>query len=296
MHAVSAIIIFFFSIFGLSFIRKRVIKNRKTAKINLEISERDSYLKQPLDNISSFESSEFIFSLTSIPSRFSHLIQVVDSLLNQVMPAKEIHLNLAQSDTSILPETIRSYLESNGVSIFAFDDLGPAKKLIPTLQRTEMPVICVDDDLIYKPTLTYHLMFQHKEYPNNVIASRTHQITKDKNGQINPYAKWKKQYSETDGPSPDLFATSGAGTLFKKEFFHKDVFDMKLYKELAFYCDDLWWYFQAIRNGIDVRRIPGGWPLDFIPGTQEQGLWRTGNKERNEIILQNLLKRYGKPF
>ena len=182
------------------------------------------------------------------------------------------------------------------MKIFSVDDWGPAKKLIPTLQRSDLPVICVDDDLVYEPTLTKHLMIQAQLFPNNVIASRTHKITKNRDGQIAAYSDWRKQYSKTNGPSPELFATSGAGTLFKRDFFHKDVFDFALYKELAFYCDDLWWYFQTIRNGVAVRRVPGAWPLNFIPGTQEQGLWRTGNKERNEVILQNLLKKYGKSF
>ena len=215
---------------------------------------------------------------------------------SQELPANEIHLNLAHQDFNDLPSSIRATLEQSKVKVFSVDDWGPAKKLIPTLQRSDLPVICVDDDLVYEPTLTQHLMIQAQLFPNNVIASRTHKITKNRDGQIAAYSDWRKQYSKTNGPSPDLFATSGAGTLFKRDFFHKDVFDFNLYKDLAFYCDDLWWYFQTIRNGVAVRRVPGAWPLNFIPGTQEQGLWRTGNKERNEVILQNLLKKYGKPF
>ena len=213
------------------------------------------------------------------PNRFKTLPLVVESLTRQELPAKEIHLNLAHQDFNDLPSSIRATLEQSKVKIFSVDDWGPAKKLIPTLQRSDLPVICVDDDLVYEPTLTLHLMIQAQLFPNNVIASRTHKITKNRDGQIAAYSDWRKQYSKTNGPSPDLFATSGAGTLFKRDFFHKDVFDFALYKELAFYCDDLWWYFQTIRNGVAVRRVPGAWPLNFIPGTQEQGLWRTGNKE-----------------
>lgn len=278
--------------------RRFILVKLKKIWIQTKINQRSRSLRKSLKTrqLVEIKKSEFLISFTSVPNRFKTLPLVVESLSNQELPANEIHLNLAHQDFSDLPSSIRATLEQSKVKIFSGDDWGPAKKLIPTLQRSDLPVICVDDDLVYEPTLTLHLMIQAQLFPENVIASRTHKITKNRDGQIAAYSDWRKQYSKTNGPSPDLFATSGAGTLFKRDFFHKDVFDFALYKELAFYCDDLWWYFQTIRNGVAVRRVPGAWPLNFIPGTQEQGLWRTGNKERNEVILQNLLKKYGKPF
>ena len=278
--------------------RRLVLAKLKKIWNQTKINQRSRSLRKSLKTrqLVEIKKSEFLISFTSVPNRFRTLPLVVESLTRQELPANEIHLNLAHQDFNDLPSSIRAKLEQSGVKIFSVDDWGPAKKLIPTLQRSDLPVICVDDDLVYEPTLTKHLLIQAQLFPNNVIASRTHKITKNSNGEIAAYSEWRKQYSKTNGPSPELFATSGAGTLFKRDFFHKDVFDFALYKELAFYCDDLWWYFQTIRNGVAVRRVPGAWPLNFIPGTQEQGLWRTGNKERNEVILQNLLKKYGKPF
>jgi len=278
--------------------RRLILAKLKKIWNQTKINQRSRSLRKSLKTrqLVAIKKSEFLISFTSVPNRFKTLPLVVESLTRQELPANEIHLNLAHQDFIDLPSSIRATLEQSKVKVFSADDWGPAKKLIPTLQRSDLPVICVDDDLVYKPTLTLHLMIQAQLFPNNVIASRTHKITKNPNGEIAAYSDWRKQYSKTNGPSPELFATSGAGTLFKRDFFHKDVFDFALYKELAFYCDDLWWYFQTIRNGVAVRRVPGAWPLNFIPGTQEQGLWRTGNKERNEVILQNLLKKYGKPF
>ena len=278
--------------------RRLILARLKKILIQTKINQRSRSLRKSSKTrqLVAIKKPEFIISFTSVPNRFKTLALVIESLTRQELPANEIHLNLAHQDFSDLPSSIRATLEQSAVKVFSVDDWGPAKKLIPTLQRSDLPVICVDDDLVYEPTLTKHLLIQAQLFPGNVIASRTHKITKNRDGQIAAYSDWRKQYSKTNGPSPDLFATSGAGTLFKRVFFHKDIFDFALYKELAFYCDDLWWYFQTIRNGVEVRRVPGAWPLDFIPGTQEQGLWRTGNKERNELILQNLLKKYGKPF
>ncbi len=235
----------------------------------------------------------FIFSLTSVPSRFASLPLVIDSLNNQQVLAKEIHINIAHGDIAQLDSGLRDELERKGLKIFAVDDLGPAKKLIPTLERTELPVIVVDDDLVYAPDLSLKILVQHHLYPNSVIATRTHRVALKETGEIEPFTQWSKQWHESFGPDPLLFATSGAGTLFTKELLHPDVFDVSTYQELAFFTDDLWWYFQARRNSVDVRRVPGICELNFIPDTQESGLWNTGNKDRNDQNLAALVTRYG---
>jgi hypothetical protein len=88
-------------------------------------------------------------------------------------------------------------------------------------------------------------------------------------------------------------ATSGAGTLFPAGSLHPEAFDEARYTELAFHTDDLWWYFQGRRNGTQVRRLPGYRALEFIPETQDVGLWRTGNKDRNDVNFKKLVDEIG---
>ena len=239
---------------------------------------------------------KYILSFTSFPARFASLPELIPSITNQTLPPKEIHLNIAKSEISQLPQSLRNHLEVAGIKIFEVSDIGPGKKLIPTLNRTDLPVIVIDDDLIIDPDLTLKIMIQHNLYPNSVIASRAHHVTIEKNGNIQTFAQWEKQWSQSNGPEAEMFATSGAGTLFTKELLHPEALDEDLYAELSFHTDDLWWYFQARRIGVNVRRVPGVRPLNFIPDTQEQGLWRTGNQERNETNLIRLLDKFGKPF
>jgi hypothetical protein len=106
------------------------------------------------------------------------------------------------------------------------------------------------------------------------------------------YDKWEKNYSHSDGPSSELFATSGAGTLYKASFFHPDVLDESTYKDLSFHTDDLWWFVQSKRIGTLTKRLPGLNNLIYIDDTQEDGLWRTGNQDRNDPNLQSLIKKY----
>jgi hypothetical protein len=236
---------------------------------------------------------EHVVSLTSYPERFDTLSQTLNSLLAQRLIAKKIYLNIAQEDMSKLPASVKDFASSGLININACENLGPGKKLIPTLKlEKNLPIIVVDDDLIFDTDLTLKLMIVHHLSPGTIIASRVHKITHTPEGEVSAYSKWQKNYSLSNGPSMDLFATSGAGTLYKAEFFHEDVTDEKTYSELAFHTDDLWWFIQSKRVGTKTKRLPGQSVLNYIDGTQEIGLWNNGNKERNDLNLKTLIKRY----
>jgi len=248
-----------------------------------------------IPNTSEFKSINWdhVISLTSHPARFPTLGIALDQCLNQILIPKQVYLNIAESDISELPDEVKK-LESGGVlKIIPCEDLGPGKKLIPTLRYEDhLPIIVLDDDLYFEADLTMKLMIQHHQAPRQIIASRVHKIAYGEDGSISPYSTWIKNYSLSNGPSEDLFPTSGAGTLYKKEFFHPDVLDVESYTRHAFYTDDLWWFIHSKRIGVVSKRLPGYSKLEFIKGTQEIGLWSTGNQDRNDPNLKSLLKKY----
>ena len=238
----------------------------------------------------------YVLAVTSHPARFDALAQVLKDLKNQILQPTQAILTVAENDLDKLPASIKEMQSAGALEIKSCHDLGPGKKLIPLLAHQELPIVVIDDDLILPPDLTLQLMIQHHLYPNAIIASRTHQATRDKDGNLLPFSQWQKQFDDGDGPATNLLATSGAGTLFPKGALHPDAFDEDLYRQLTFHTDDLWWYVQARRNGTLVRRIPGVRPLEFIPESQEVGLWNTGNKDRNDENLAKLIAHYGDIF
>ena len=239
---------------------------------------------------------KYVLSLTSYPARFSALEELIPFLSNQILAPQEIHLNIAREDIGKMSKGLKDALRLAKVKVFPVSDLGPGKKLIPTLSRTKLPIICIDDDLVLPDDLTFKLMAIHHQYPKDVIASRTHRITVDSSGKIRKFSEWELEYSASSIPDPRLLATSGAGTLFPNGALHRDAQDEKSYRELSFHTDDLWWYFHARRNGTNVRRIPGRRALTFIEGSQEVGLWVTGNQERNDQNFSRLVAKYGNPL
>ncbi len=236
----------------------------------------------------------FVLSLTSHPARFDALAIALPELKKQVLQPSEIILNIAHTDISQLRQSIRELAATGYIVINECSDLGPGKKLIPTLRMYPgVPIIAIDDDLILTPDLTLQLMLEHHLYPDSIIASRVHRVSYASDGSLEPFSAWEKGADTLLGPSFDLMATSGAGTLFPAGSLHPDALDEARYTELAFHTDDLWWYFQARRIGTQVRRLPGYRALEFIPETQEVGLWKTGNKDRNDINFKKLVDEIG---
>ena len=169
--------------------------------------------------------------------------------------------------------------------------------MIPALKTQGLfPIITIDDDLYFENDLFLHLMINHYLYPGAIIAARVHQLAVNDSKDVLPFSQWHKHYDLGEGPSKDLMPTSGAGTLFPPKAMHDDASNAALYTELSHNTDDLWWYFQARRKGTLVRRLSGLDHLNFIDSTQDVGLWKNGNQDRNEVNLSALLAQYGNPI
>jgi hypothetical protein len=44
--------------------------------------------------------------------------------------------------------------------------------------------------------------------------------------------------------------------------------------------------------GTKTKRLPGQSILNYVDGTQDDGLWNSGNKERNDLNLKALIEKY----
>jgi hypothetical protein len=240
---------------------------------------------------------KFEVSVTSHPARFAALATALNSLKTQILQPQAINVFIAEADIAVLPDSIKLLEKSGYIKIETCQDLGSGKKLIPALNKQgKLPIITIDDDLYFDNDLFLHLMINHYLYPEAIIAARVHRLSIGQSGDVLPFSDWHKHYDLSEGPATDLMPTSGAGTLFPPKAMHEDVSDVSLYTKLSHNTDDLWWYFQARRKGTLVRRLSGLDQLNFIDSTQEVGLWKNGNQDRNEVNLKALLGQYGNPI
>ena len=275
---------------GFKSIEKMLIAQEAFAKRNSQLLYLMQVQRKELD-------WKFEVSVTSHPARFNALALSLSALKSQILQPQSINVFIAETDMAVLPDSIKELEKSGFIKISPCEDLGSGKKLIPALKvQSNLPIITIDDDLYFENDLFLHLMINHYLYPNAIIAARVHQLAVNDSKDVLPFSTWHKHYDLSEGPSNDLMPTSGAGTLFPPKAMHEDASNAALYTELSHNTGDLWWYFQARRKGTLVRRLSGLDHLNFIDSTQDVGLWKNGNQDRNEVNLKALLAQYGNPI
>jgi hypothetical protein len=275
---------------GFKSIEKMLIAQEALAKRNSQLLYLMQVQRKELD-------WKFEVSVTSHPARFNALALSLSALKSQILQPQSINVFIAETDMAVLPDSIKELEKSGFIKISPCENLGSGKKLIPALKvQSNLPIITIDDDLYFENDLFLHLMINHYLYPNAIIAARVHQLAVNDSNDVLPFSTWHKHYDLSEGPSNDLMPTSGAGTLFPPKAMHEDASNAALYTELSHNTDDLWWYFQARRKGTLVRRLSGLDHLNFIDSTQDVGLWKNGNQDRNEVNLKALLAQYGNPI
>ncbi len=204
--------------------------------------------------------TKVIVSLTSFPERIYEIHYTLYSLLTQSFKPDEVVLWLAEEQfpnkEQDLPPAVLN-LQKNGLTIKWCNDLRSYKKLIPALH--EFPndiIVIVDDDIYYPENWLEKLYKQHLKTPNCVIGHRCHQITLDKNGYPKPYKQWKKNSTLTK-PSFRNFLTGCGGVLYPPHSLYRDVTDVKKFKELAPYADDIWFWAMSVLNNVKIRTFWG---------------------------------------
>lgn len=121
-----------------------------------------------------------VVTLTTIPVRLIEQIELgikscIDSLINQRYDNYEIHFNIPYKNILtnqeyIIPEWLT---EIKKVQIFRTEDLGPATKLIPTVERVQEPdaiIIVVDDDIVYHTRMVKEQVYNQEKWKEEVIG------------------------------------------------------------------------------------------------------------------------------
>jgi glycosyltransferase involved in cell wall biosynthesis len=110
-------------------------------------------------------SPQVVLTFTTIPSRlndtkygYNGIRSTIESIVNQSYENYEIHFNIPYTcvyseEEYIIPDWLNDYPK---IQLFRVDDLGPATKVVSTIQRVTDPetiIIVCDDDLVYHPDM-----------------------------------------------------------------------------------------------------------------------------------------------
>lgn len=246
---------------------------------------------------------KIIASLTSYPPRIGSVHLAIRSLLAQKTLPDLVVLWLCTKDfpnrEADLPQELVNVLAKDVQIRWVDRDLKPHKKYYWAFQefRNDI-VITFDDDLFYRNTLIADLLEAHEMHPGCICASRTHLMTFDENGMIKPYSEWiyeapMKDPSLVGRPRMDLFATTGAGTLFCPSLLPSETFNASAIEQSCINADDIWLKTMQLVAGIPVVAATSKQELEYIPESQHVALWRRNIDEGgNDTYFNRLLELY----
>lgn len=237
----------------------------------------------------------FVVSLTSFPARIPTLHLVIQSLVEQTCPPREIHVWLGADEVphrNWLPRALLKF-EQHGLQIhFAPRTLHQYDKFMHNAElNRDMPFVIVDDDVIYPPTSMATLLAGHRAHPDAVLANRCHMMAVASDGDIDSYSKWSREI-QVPGPRLRAFPTGAGGVLYPPGFL-ADPMVRNLGDALAYapYADDVWLKMCALARGIPTMSTSlskgANWYLRYTP-TMRAGALHATNVELglNDLQLQ----------
>lgn len=117
-----------------------------------------------------------VVSLTSIPPRFAHLPNKVNSLLNQSVKVDRIEIYIPTSYRRFPGRDFKIPPLPKGVSIVRVDqDYGPATKLLPALEKwkhQDVDILICDDDRQQDKDWVLRFVEARSQRPDDIICER----------------------------------------------------------------------------------------------------------------------------
>lgn len=229
---------------------------------------------------------DFVVSLTSFPARISTLHFVIQSLVEQTLRPREIHLWLGADEIPArhwLPKALLAF-EAQGLHVHFVPRTRHQydKYLHNAALNKDRPFVIVDDDVIYPPESMQRLLETHASNPDSIVANRCHLMGWSVGGGFAPYASWKREV-QVDRPSLLAFPTGAGGVLYPAGFLCQPaVTDEEGLLAHAPYADDIWLKACAL-----ARRVPTmstalsdgrHWYLRYTP-TMREGALHASNVE-----------------
>lgn len=240
--------------------------------------------------------ADLVLSVTSIPERIELFLPALGWLAAQTLRPRHsvIWLGEEQFGPELRREIAERYPLPAGVELRYRPDLGPQTKLLYALREfPDLPVITVDDDVIYPPFLVEELWSAYRAHPRLIHCFRAHAMRLEADGAPAPYSSWGWLAPGEQGPSQLLFPTGTCGVLYPPHALADEVWNLAAMRALVPTADDTWFKAMAVLKGTPARKVrPESLEFPHIPGSERKMLW-TVNAERNDAQLQAVFSHYG---
>ena len=232
-------------------------------------------------------SQPLIFSLTTYPGRIETVHLVIRSLLCQTVKPDMVILWLAREQfpnkEKDLPKDLLA-LKKNGLTIDWCNDIGPYKKLIPTIKKhSDSFIITFDDDQYYLPFIAERLYKKAIKDPKKIYCHRGTKIL-IKNGKFiavpGGYITYKK-------PTFLHKLTGCCGVCYPPDVLYKDLDKESLFLKLAPTNDDIWFWLMGVLQGTKCDIISNNFPGLFMVQNSQIDSLHSMNDEGEQLFWRD---------
>ena len=256
-------------------------------------------MKKPKKSWSDYVEKEVYISLTTYPKRLKTIKVVLQSLLRQTVKPTGIILWLASGqfdDKEKVEHFLKKYIKRGIVVRFVKEDIKAHKKYFYAMKEyPDALIVTFDDDIFAPEDMLEKLLVTYNEYPSCVVTQRAHQMLYDESHKLLPYSKWNMLAKGIKGPSEDLIATGGAGTLYPPKLLSDHVFDIDVIKECCLFADDIWLKCMGKINNVPVvlTRVDNPEILDLMNDKRKGLASQNVEKDLNDVQIEKVTEHYG---
>ena len=174
--------------------------------------------------IPSIIDKKYIVSFTTIPSRIKYVPKVINNLKNQIIKPYKIFVCIPyfSKRKNIEYKIPNDWSFNDDVVIIRCKDFGPATKLLGCLDHVydnDMPIITIDDDIIYESNTFKKLIAYSMVYPDSAIS-----YSYLANDELMEDIYNKKDTSNYSSPLVG-YLEGYSSVLYKKKYIIKDMLD-----------------------------------------------------------------------
>lgn len=236
-----------------------------------------------------------IVSLTSHDLRLKNdtTTKVIFQILKGTFKDIKVCLTLYKDDVKLIPAKLKQLIDLGQVELIVADkDLGPHLKYFYAMQKyRNLPVITIDDDVLYPLDMVEKLYKAYKDNMGCIIARRCFHITSS-NGKLNSYHDWLKHFTGIiKEPTHKIFATGIGGILYPEDCLNLSEDNIEEIMGIRF-DDDFYLKALEVRKNLKIVNICPTWGALYEKNmedavTQSIALWYNRNVSESD---KNIIK------
>ena len=198
-----------------------------------------------------------IVSLTTHDLRLTNgtVERVIKNILDGTFTELRLVLTLYKDDESLIPASLRKMIDDGSIELIVSDiNLRPHLKYFYAMQKyRNLPVITIDDDILYPDDMVEKLYKKWTENPRYIIARRSFPIVTTYYGELTRYATWMAQgLIKSEAPLMAAFPTGVGGILYPPDCLQLSDADIP---EISTILTDDDFYLKAIEVRKGIRTI-----------------------------------------